>query len=109
MRISVARLLRAHGFAIRSFASAEEVLDCIATSVIDCLVLDINLDGMSGIELCRWLSSCDSSVPTIFMTALDDETMHQDALRSGCVAYLRKPFLGRSLVDAIKTAMGDRK
>jgi FixJ family two-component response regulator len=109
MRISVERLLNAYGFATKTFASAEAVLECMAEADIDCLVLDINLGGISGIELYRRLLSCDSAVPTIFMTAIDDDTMHENALRSGCVAYLRKPFPGRSLVDAIRAAMDSSK
>jgi FixJ family two-component response regulator len=104
MRISVERLLNAYGFVTKTFASAEAVLECLAEADIDCLVLDINLGGISGIELYHRLVSCDAAIPTIFITAVDDETTHKNALTSGCVAYLRKPFPGRSLVAAIKTA-----
>jgi FixJ family two-component response regulator len=104
MRISVERLLNAYGFATKTFASAEAVLESMGEADIACLVLDINLGGMSGVELYRRLVSCDAAIPTIFMTAIDDETMH-NALRSGCVAYFRKPFPGRCLVDAIKAAI----
>jgi FixJ family two-component response regulator len=107
MRVSVERLLNAYGFATKTFASAEAVLESMAEADIGCLVLDINLGGMSGVELYRRLVSCDAAVPTVFITAIDDETTHEEAFKSGCVAYLRKPFPGRSLVDAIKAAMDD--
>lgn len=109
MRIGVERLLNAHGYATKAFASAEAFLDPGAETDADCLVLDINLGGMSGIELRHRLSACGRVVPTIFMTALDDETVRTRALESGCVAYLLKPFVSRSLIDAVETAVAPRK
>lgn len=66
-------LLGAHGFATKVFASAEAFLDCGAATQVDCLLLDIHLGGMSGIELRRHLKVSNSGLPVIFMTALDDE------------------------------------
>jgi FixJ family two-component response regulator len=105
MLVGVERLLNAYGYATRVFASAEAFLDPGAEIDADCLVLDIDLGGMSGIELQRRLASCGSAVPIIFMTALDDETTRARALEAGCVACLLKPFVGRSLIDAVKIAV----
>jgi FixJ family two-component response regulator len=63
--------------------------------------LDIHLGGMSGIELKRRLASSGCTVPVIFMTAFDDETIHREALAVGCMAYLRKPFPADLLIGAI--------
>jgi FixJ family two-component response regulator len=96
------RLLSAHGFRVQTFASAELFLDDQANCEADCLLLDINLGGISGIELQRQLISSGRNLPVIFMTAIDNDATHQRALDVGCVAYLRKPFLAKLLIDAIK-------
>ena len=97
-------LLEAHGFVVKAFASAEEFLDRGAAGQVDCLLLDIDLGGMSGIELRRQLKASGSELPVIFMTALDDEAVRAEAQKAGCVAFLRKPFLARHLIDAIENA-----
>jgi FixJ family two-component response regulator len=98
-------LLDAQGFATMVFASAEEFLDRGAATQVDCLLLDIHLGGVSGIELRRRLKDSGSMLPVIFMTALDDEAMRERAIKAGCVAFLRKPFQARQLIDAIKKAV----
>jgi len=98
-------LLDAQGFATMVFASAEEFLDRGAATQVDCLLLDIHLGGVSGIELRRRLKDSGSTLPVIFMTALDDEAVRKQALNAGCVAFLRKPFQARQLLEAIKKAV----
>lgn len=100
-------LLDAHGFDTALFASAEEFLGSGIAAQVDCLLLDIHLGGISGIELRRQLNTSHSSLPVIFMTALDDEAMRQQAVRIGCVACLRKPFAAQQLIDAIDEATSD--
>lgn len=95
-------LLDAYGFATLAYASAEEFLDRGSAVQVDCLLLDIHLGGMTGIELRRQLNASGSTLPVIFMTALDDEATHGEARKAGCVAYLRKPFPARQLIDAIE-------
>jgi FixJ family two-component response regulator len=68
-----------------------------------CVLLDIHLGGMSGIDLKRRMISSGSDLPVIFMTASDNETTRQEAYKVGCVAYLRKPFPAKSLIDAINS------
>jgi FixJ family two-component response regulator len=97
------RLLSAHGFRVRSFASAELFLDDVATCEADCLVLDIHLGGISGIDLQKRLLSSGRHIPVIFMTAIDTEAIRHEALDAGCIAYLTKPFLAKLLIDAINT------
>ena len=107
MRRSIERLLGAHGFAAECFASAREFLDFDASSRAACLVLDIHLDGMSGLELRARLRASGSALPVIFITAMDDLALEREAMKVGCVAYLRKPFAGELLIGAIKKAVAD--
>ena len=97
----LSRLLSAHGFQVAKFTSAESFLDNVSQCEAACLVVDIHLGGISGIELKRRLTSAGSDFPVIFMTAVDSEATRQDALDAGCVAYLRKPFLAKLLIEAI--------
>jgi len=104
MRRATETLLDASGFASELFASGEDFLDSGPTTQADCLLLDIDLGSMSGIELRRQLAASGSTLPVIFVTALDDEAIHRRALMAGCVALLRKPFTARQLIDAIEKA-----
>ena len=102
---AAADLLEARGFSTSLFTSAEEFLDSGEAAFVDCLVLDIHLGGLSGIELRQQLNVSHHSLPIIFMTALDDEVIRQQAFRVGCVACLGKPFPARELIDAIEKAV----
>jgi FixJ family two-component response regulator len=101
---AIVRLLKAHGFDVHAFASAEAFLDGDAGRVASCLILDIHLGGMSGIELQRHLSARGSGLPIIFITAMDDAATRHEAMDAGCVAYLCKPFVAKLLLDAIHKA-----
>jgi FixJ family two-component response regulator len=103
---SVARLLSVHGFATRTFSSAEAMLDSDAARTAACLLLDIHLGGISGIELQRRLAAAGSNCPVIFMTAIDDDATRKEALEAGGIAYLKKPFAPQLLLDAIAKAEG---
>ena len=102
---ATSNLLDAHGIAARLFASAEEFLCLDATSPVDCLLLDVHLGGMSGIELRRKLAISRSTLPVIFMTALDDADTREQAQKTGCIAFLRKPYSARQLIAAIEKAV----
>jgi FixJ family two-component response regulator len=102
----VSRLLTAHGFDIEAFPSAEAFLDRTAEREVGCLVLDIHLGGMSGIDLRRRLAKSGSPVPVIFITAFDDEGTQREAVEAGCVAFLHKPFAAHLLIAAIEKAAG---
>jgi len=97
-------LLEAHGFASKNYSSAEEFLGDLSTHQFDCLLLDIHLGGLSGIGLQQQLKSSHPTLPVIFMTALDDDAVRQQALQTGCAACLNKPFLAHQLLDAIEKA-----
>jgi FixJ family two-component response regulator len=101
---SVARLLSVHGFDVRTFVSAEALLDSDFAGIATCMLLDIHLGGISGIELRRRLAASGSRSPVIFMTAIDDDATRNEAMAAGCVAYLKKPFAPQLLLDAIAKA-----
>jgi FixJ family two-component response regulator len=102
---AAADLLDARGFSVSLSTSAEEFLDSGEAEHVDCLLLDIHLGGLSGIELRQRLSALHPTLPVIFMTALDDDIVRQQALGVGCVACLRKPFPARQLIDALDRAI----
>jgi FixJ family two-component response regulator len=93
--------LGCEGIDSRTFASAEALLESDSVQTATCLLLDIHLGGISGLELRRRLAASGSKCPVIFMTANDDENTRNQAMDVGCVAHLRKPFAGHVLVDAI--------
>src|SRR5437899_10219684 len=101
---SVARLLAHHGVDSRTFASAEALLESDSVQTATCLLLDIYLGGISGIELQRRLAASGSKWPVIFMTANDDEATRNQAMAAGCIACLRKPFRQHVLLNAISKA-----
>jgi len=101
---SVERLLNTSGFDSEAFRSAEAFLARTEARQAACLIVDIHLGGMSGIELRRRLAASGSAVPVVFMTAFDDEATQTQAVEAGCVAFLHKPFPARLLIAAIETA-----
>jgi len=101
---AIERLLGAYGFNTRVFSSAEAFLDSRAANEAVCLVLDIHLHGISGIELGQRLKAVRSKLPVIFITATDDEVIHREAIELGGVACLQKPFSPDSLISAINKA-----
>jgi FixJ family two-component response regulator len=102
---AMSRLLRAAGYEPRAFSSAESFLAQSFASEPACLLLDIQLGGMSGFDLQRHLALTGRTVPVIFITARDDEESRDEAQRSGCSNYLRKTDSGRAVLEAIQTAM----
>ena len=101
---SVQRLLNAHGFAAEGFSSPEAFLGRDPDRPVACVVVDINLPGMSGLELGRQMTAAGSTLPFIFITAIEDDALKTEAIQLGCVAYLRKPFPAESLIDAVTNA-----
>jgi FixJ family two-component response regulator len=101
---AVGRLLRAAGFTVETFGSAEEYLDMRHAVRPACLVLDVRLGGISGFELYEQLLAGGGAPPVIFITAHDDAGTRERARRSGAVQYLRKPFEDSALVDALHRA-----
>ena len=106
VRKSLDRLIRSVGLDVRVFASAEEFLKSASPLKPHCLILDVSLPGMSGIDLHRHLLAHRSNVPTIFITAHgSDERARSEALSDWTVAYFIKPFSADELLDAVNVAL----
>ena len=99
---SLARLLRASGMQPIAYASGEDFLADDKSPRFDCVVLDVQLGGMSGIELARSLRAQGGHPPFIFITAHDDAQTHAEAMAAGCAAYFRKYDPGADIVHAIR-------
>jgi FixJ family two-component response regulator len=106
VRESLESLIRSVGLAAKVFASAEELANSAHLSKADCLILDVRLPGMSGIEFHRYLVARDYKVPVIFITAHgSDDHARSEAASDSTVAYLIKPFSEDELLDAVDTAL----
>ena len=101
-------LLSSMGYQTERYASAEEFVDTAMKSKAAGLIVDMQLGGMSGLELGYQLSAMGLTLPIIFVTGSQDKKLHADALEFGCVAYLPKPFQTDVLAKAIADAIGYR-
>jgi FixJ family two-component response regulator len=104
-RGAIQRLLKSAGFSAQSFACAEEFLNSGVQHATGCLIADIRMPGMSGLELQSKLNSDRCPIPTIFITAHGDEKMRLQAMRAGAVKFLMKPFDGGILLEAVRAAL----
>src|SRR5712664_4491719 len=105
MRSALQGLLKAVGLPARAFASAEEFLESGQQHDTACLIADIRMSGMSGLELQAKLNAERLWIPTIFITAHGDERMRMQALRSGAVEFLAKPFDDEVLLESVRAAL----
>jgi len=103
---SLGRFLRASHFQPITYDSAESFLEDARHPHFDCLVLDIHLGGISGIDLARRLAAVKDTTPVIFITAFDDPAIREQAERIGCAAYFRKTESGANVVAAIRRVIG---
>ena len=101
MRNALNNLLRSAGFEPQLFTSAEEFLDTDRLDSPSCLILDIQLPGLSGLELQRELSVANVSLPIIFISGYVDDTTRVRAMEAGAIACFSKPFCDRDLLHAI--------
>jgi FixJ family two-component response regulator len=99
-------LVRSVGYRARSFASAVDYLQSDCLSVTSCLVLDVRLPGMTGLELQRVLAQCGWRIPIVFISAQTDRngSTRAEALRAGALGFFRKPFDGEELLSRIRSA-----
>jgi FixJ family two-component response regulator len=107
VREGLISLMRSAGFATQAFASAEEFLSLAHRDNIACLILDVRLPGISGLELQSQLTAKvpNHRIPVVFMTARDDEATRQRALKGGAVDFLRKPVRREALLNAVHLAL----
>ena len=107
VRESLSGLIRSVGFRVMVFASAEGFLSSNRVSDTNCLILDVRMPGMSGLELQRQMVLANSHMPAIFITAHEDDDRRTQALEAGAVAFLYKPFYEGELLNAIDAALND--
>ena len=105
VRESLPDLLREFGFSVRAFSSAEEFLESDSLSQTKCLILDIAMPGMSGVDLQQELKRRRQAIPIVFITAHGDETIRPRVLSAGAVECLLKPFSDAALRKALTAAL----
>ena len=105
IREAIQSLLRSVGFRAKTFASAEQFLQSDQIETTACLILDVRMPGMSGLELQRRLIATQCRIPIVFVTAHGDEEARSRALREGAVEFLLKPFSEEALLNAIQVAL----
>jgi FixJ family two-component response regulator len=107
VRGAATNLFRSMGFAVRAFASAEEFLSCGILERVSCLVLDVQMPGMGGLDLQRHLAAAGRHIPIVFVTGYPDDRVRSRALQSGAVCFLIKPFNEGDLLDGLRSALGE--
>jgi FixJ family two-component response regulator len=105
VRVATAKLVRLHGFVAYAFASAEEFLQSSRVGETSCLITDMRMPGMSGVDLQSHLIAQGKRVPVIFITAFPEESSQARAMAEGAVCFLTKPFDGQTLVDCLREAL----
>ena len=105
MRSALHGLLKSVGLPAQTFASSEEFLKSGQQHQTACLIADIRMPGMSGLELQAKLNADRCRIPTIFITAHGDEKMRMQALRAGAVEFMSKPFDDEALLESVRAAL----
>jgi FixJ family two-component response regulator len=104
---ALARLLRAHAFAVLTFQSGHQFLASLPEPLPDCLILDLQMPGMSGLEIQQGLARKGIQIPTIIITAHDEDGTRERCKSAGAIAYLAKPVPQAALFAAIESAGSD--
>ncbi|WP_254017137.1 response regulator transcription factor [Mesorhizobium escarrei] len=105
LRIATAKLVRLHGFLVHAFASAEEFLESPHVGDTNCVITDVRMPGMSGVDLQDHLIAQGIRVPVIFISAFPEERTRKRALEAGAAGFLTKPFDGKVLIDCVSNAL----
>ena len=105
LRRSLRNLLMSLGFRVETFPSAEAFLESVDRGSIGCLVLDVRMERMSGVDLLRRLVTTGSSIPAIMLTAHGDDETRRRSLEAGAVAFLEKPVRSDALIAAVRAAL----
>jgi FixJ family two-component response regulator len=104
-RAALQRLLSSEGFLVRSFASAQDFLKSGKQHETGCLITDVRMPGMSGLDLQAKLNADHCPIPIIFISAHGDERIRLQAMRGGAVKFLAKPFDDEVLLESVRTAL----
>jgi FixJ family two-component response regulator len=107
VREATQALMRSLGYSVEVFSSAEDFLQSSNVRGIACLVADVNMPGMSGLDLYLRLAASDRTVPTILITAYPNESIRSAALSAGVLCYLVKPFGEDELIHCIRSALAE--
>jgi FixJ family two-component response regulator len=105
VRAATDNLLSSHGYLVRTFASAEEFLQSPSLHDCTCVVADVQMPGMSGLELLTYMRAQGYLTPVIFITAFPEESVRASALKAGAICFLAKPFAAPALIDCVETAL----
>lgn len=105
MRQSLESLLRSLGYRVEAYTTAQAFLDRVEAGISGCLVLDVRLPGISGLEIQRRLAEALEPIPIIFLTGHGDIQMAVSAMKAGAVEFLPKPFREQQLIDAVAEAL----
>ena len=105
VREALESLVRSAGFKVETFATAQDFLDCRSADVPSCLVLDVRLPGLSGLDLQKRMAEGNRDIPIVFITGHGDVPTSVRAMKAGAVEFLMKPFLDEDLLDAIQQAI----
>jgi FixJ family two-component response regulator len=109
VRAALKRLIGALGYTAETYVSAEEFLNSAQLTTTDCLITDIQMPGLSGIELRDQLTAEGRDIPVVFITAYPEQRIERRALQNGAIGYLSKPIRESSLIDCIEEALRQRK
>jgi FixJ family two-component response regulator len=104
-RNATTKLLQSHGFFVEAFVSAEHFLENGRLTETSCLLLDVQMPGMSGLDLQFQLALTTHHIPIVFVTGIADSAIREQALRAGAVAFLQKPLLEEHLLNALRSAL----
>jgi FixJ family two-component response regulator len=105
VRAATNNLLSSHGYMVRAFASGKDFLQSAHSDETACVVADVQMPGMSGLDLLEHVRSRGNDTPFIFITAFPDESVRARALKVGAICLLAKPFAGPALIGWIETAL----
>jgi FixJ family two-component response regulator len=108
-RVALVDSLSSLGYGARGFASAEDFIAAAGENSCDCVITDIHMPGMSGLDLKRLLSDQGSKAPVIMITARADQALESRVTASGAICLLRKPFESAALIDCLKRALSSKK
>jgi FixJ family two-component response regulator len=107
VRESIVSLIESVGHCVTFFRSAEEFLDSAEINTVACMIVDVRLPGISGLELFSQMRANQRPIPTVFITAHADARVRAQAIEAGSVAFLYKPFQADVLLDAVRAALAN--
>nr|MEA2797734.1 two-component system, LuxR family, response regulator FixJ [Phenylobacterium sp.] len=108
VRDSLSVLFSVEGLSVRSQASAQALLDDLPRALCGCIITDMHMAGMSGLELLRRLKVLDIALPVILVTGRAEATLAAEAMAAGAAAFIEKPFGPDEIIEAVQTAMRER-